>query len=84
MRTNKHEKDVEMLTIKQRNTTITIEATRLLTSRLIANKLCRVTIEFDGTVGDMGTKVNRVAALDDELYKQFSELSKSVQEDDRA
>jgi len=73
-----------MLTIKQKTTTITIEATCLLTSRLISNKLCRVTIEFDGTVGDMSAKVNRVVALDDELYKQFSELSKSVQEDDRA
>ena len=66
------------MTIKIKDTTITIDGNKLLTSRFISNRLHKVVLDLDGSIGDFGIKAKRVSELDDQLYIEFSEITKSV------
>jgi len=67
------------MTTKLRNTTITIESNKLYTSRQLGYRMYAIIVAVDGTIEDMLIKSERVSKLDDDLYKQFSELNKEVQ-----
>jgi len=67
------------MTIKQKNTTITIDVVKneMITSRLLNNKVYRINMSLDGTIGDLGTKVTRVSSLDNENYVEFARIQLS-------
>lgn len=70
---------MEPLTIRQTNvhnetTTITIEELSIYCSRVISNKLYKICVNLDGTIGDLGAKVNRVAKLDNEMFIELSRI----------
>lgn len=64
--------------LSELTTTITVEPAKIYTSRLLDNKMYSLEVELDGTVADMIAKCERVNSLDNELYKQFSELAHDV------
>jgi len=66
------------MTVKLRNTTITIESYKIISSRLINNKLYSISIDIAGSVGDLIIKAERISNLSDELYIKFDELAKSI------
>lgn len=68
------------LTIRQTNkqnevTTITIEESIMYCSRIISGKLCKISVNLDGTIKDLSTKVNRVTKLDNEIFKELSSIT---------
>ena len=67
------------MTIKQKSTTMTIDVVKneMVTSRLLNNKVYRININLDGTIGDLGTKVTRVSSLDNENYVEFARIQLS-------
>ena len=67
------------MTIKQKNTTMTIDVVKneMITSRLLNNKIYRINMNLDGTIGDLGAKVRRVSLLSDEDYITFAKIQLS-------
>lgn len=68
------------LTIRQTNkqnetTTMTIEELTMYCSRIISNRLCKISVNLDGTVRDLSIKVNRVAKLDNEIFTELSSIT---------
>ena len=53
-------------------TTITIEPTKIYTSRLLDNKMVRLDVELDGTMADMIAKCERVSLLTNDMYKMLA------------
>ena len=58
-------------------TTITIEETKILTSRLLDNKMVRLDVELDGTMVDMIAKCERVSKLTNDMYKMLANVQLS-------
>ena len=72
-----------MLKITKGNTDIivlddgkTMECTRLL------GKLYTLTMQCDGTVGDLGVKVKRVSSIPNDMFKEFAGMQKTQEADD--
>ena len=64
------------MTIKQKNTTMTIDVVKneMVTSRLLNNKIYRINMNLDGTIGDLGAKARRVSLLSDDDYITFAKI----------
>lgn len=65
------------MTIRQSTTTITIEVDKLIVSRIISSKLESFTVNLEGSVADLLDKSAKCVALNDELFKDFSHISKA-------
>tara|TARA_R110000851_G_scaffold45642_14_gene111604 strand:- start:1096 stop:1317 length:222 start_codon:yes stop_codon:yes gene_type:complete len=70
------------MTTKYKNTSITIEADKIYTSRLIDNRLVSLAIGIDGSVIDLLEKCDNISSLSNELYKDFAEIKKSNEMDE--
>ena len=64
------------------NTIMTIEESRVYTSRHINNKLVRLVVSLDGTTQDLIAKCDRVSNLTDTMYKMLSEISMNCEASD--
>ena len=58
-------------------TTITIEPTKIYTSRLLDNKMVSLDVELDGTMADMIAKCERVSLLTNDMYKMLANVQLS-------
>lgn len=61
------------------NTTMTIELTKVYTSRYINNKLVKLVVDLRGDLEDLIAKCDRVANLTDAMYKMLSEISSNCE-----
>ena len=68
------------MTFKLKDTTITIEedTEEIITSRILHSKPRKLIVKLDGTLEDFLSKCVRTSSLPNELYEEFSELSKSI------
>jgi len=67
------------MTIKQKSTTMTIDVVKneMVTSRLLNNKIYRINMNLDGTIGDLGAKARRASLLSDDDYITFAKIQLS-------
>jgi hypothetical protein len=63
------------MALEELTTTMTITETKLLTSRIVNNKMLRLNVELDGTMLDMLTKCERVSKLSNDIYLELSRIS---------
>lgn len=72
------------MNIQMRNkvtTNMTIEVDNLYTSRFISNKMIRLDVSLNGTNEDLINKATTISSLTNEMFKQFSEISSQVSDD---
>ena len=63
-----------MLKVQVLTTTIVTEANVMICTRFVRNRIAKVILFCDGTMGDFGAKCNRVAKLDDDLFEEFDRI----------
>lgn len=57
---------------------VDVEANTIACTRVLDGGIHRITMECDGSVGDLGAKVERVGALTNDMFKSFSNLQKEA------
>jgi len=72
-----------MIAIKTRETTIIVNSrTNVMEcTRLLDSKIHLITMVCDGTVGDLGKKVETVSTLDNDIYVTLAAIEKEAKED---
>jgi len=60
------------MTVKIKNTTITIEEDFIYTSRLLNNKQYKICTKLDGTIRDLIAKCETICKLNNELYIELA------------
>ncbi len=67
-----------MLKVQVLTTTIVVESDVMICTRLIRNRINKIIMFCDGTIGDFGAKCNRVAKLDDDLFEDFDRFRRAI------
>ena len=71
-----------MLKVQVLTTTIITEANVMVCTRFVRNRIAKVILFCDGTMGDFGAKCNRVAKLDDDLFEEFDRIRIAMEAED--
>lgn len=55
-------------------TTFTCTNTIVVAVRIVGNKACRLVSNFDGTVGNLGAKINHLSMMSNSDFKLLSDI----------
>ena len=70
---------IKMLKVQVLTTTIVVESDVMICTRVVRNRINKIIMFCDGTMGDFGAKCNRVAKLDDDLFEDFDRIQRTMQ-----
>lgn len=68
-----------MLKVQVLTTTIVVESDVMICTRVVRNRINKIIMFCDGTIGDFGAKCNRVAKLDDDLFEEFDRVRRAME-----